>query len=135
MEMIANKIKIRKVKAWAIYFDYEGKKFLLHESSDCYESSTTLYERVLENGRYKLETIQSYYGKIITLNYFSSKAGRTYSQVDTEKFLRKLVYKELVQNKKVSNELQKIEQEIEKYKQIEDFCRRKRIELEYELFR
>lgn len=25
MEMIANKIKIRKVKAWAIYFDYEGK--------------------------------------------------------------------------------------------------------------
>lgn len=135
MEMIASKIKIRKVKAWAIYFDYEGKKFLLHESSDCYERSTTLYERLLENGRYKLKPINSYYGNIITLNYFSSKAGRTYSQVDTKKFLRKLVYEELVQNKKVSNELKKIEQEIEKYKQIEDFCRRKRIELEYESFK
>ncbi len=135
MEMIASKIKIRKAKPWAIYFDYEDKKFLLHESSDCYESSTTLYERALENGKYKLKTVKSYYGNIITLNYFSSKAGRTYSQVDTKKFLRKLVYKELVQNKEVSNELQKIEQEIEKYKQIEDFCRCKRIELEYELFR
>lgn len=29
MEMIASKIKIRKAKPWAIYFDYEDKKILI----------------------------------------------------------------------------------------------------------
>ena len=105
MEMTANKIKITKTKAWAIYFDYDNKKFLLHESSDCYESSTTLYERIFKNGRYELKTIKSYYGSIFTLKYFSNKKGRTYKQVDKENFLRKLVYKGLVQNKKIDEEI------------------------------
>lgn len=135
MKMQASKIKITKVKPWAIYFDYEDKKFLLHESSDCYESSTTLYERIHKNGKYELKTIKSYYGQIISLNYFSKKSGRTYSQINTNIFLRKLVYKGLVQNKKISDELSKMQQEIEKYKQIEYFCKNKRLELENELFR
>lgn len=135
MEMTENKIKITKAKPWAIYFNYENKKFLLHESSDCYESSTTLYERILKNGKYELETIASYYGQIITLNYLNAKIGRTYKQVDIKNFLRKLVYHDLVQNKKINEEIEEMKLEVEKYKKIEEFCRNKRLELEYELFR
>ncbi|MEI3357051.1 MAG: hypothetical protein V8R81_08750 [Clostridia bacterium] len=135
MEMKENKIKITKAKPWAIYFNYEDKKFLLHESSDGYESSTTLYERIQKNGKYELETIASYYGGIITLDYLNTKRGRTYKQVNMKKFLRKLVYHGLVQNKKINEEIEKMKLEVEKYKKIEMFCRNKRLELEYELFR
>lgn len=51
------KLKITKVKSWAIYFDYDGEKYLFHESTDDYETSHTLYRRMDMNGKgkYKLE--------------------------------------------------------------------------------
>lgn len=128
-------IRITKVKPWAIYFNYKEKKFLLHESSDCYEYSTTLYERIFENGKYRLETIKSYYGHIFTLNYYSNKIGRTYKQIDKEKFVRKLIFHEMIRNPKMEKEIEMLKKQIEKYKTEEEKYRQKRVELEYQLLK
>ena len=45
------------------------------------------------------------------------------------------MYHDLVQNKKINEEIEEMKLEVEKYKKIEEFCRNKRLELEYELFR
>lgn len=128
-------IKITKVKPWAIYFNYKAKKFLLHESSDCYEYSTTLYERVYEQGRYKLVSIKSYYGHIFTLNYYSNKTGRTYMQINKENFVYKLVYHEMIRNSKIERNIERLKKKLEKYKMQEEIYRQKRINLEYKFLR
>lgn len=135
MYMSANNIKITKVKPWAIYFNYKNRKFLIHESSDCCEYSTTLYERVLRNNKYELKSIKSYYGRIFTLNYLNNKTGRTYNQINKEKFLTKLVFYEMVTNKKIEKKIERIKKKIGKYKKIEHEYNRKRLELEYQIFR
>lgn len=111
------------------------KKFLLHESSDCYEYSTTLYERVYEQGRYKLVSIKSYYGHIFTLNYYSNKTGRTYKQINKENFVYKLVYHEMIRNSKIERNIERLKKKLEKYKTQEEIYRQKRINLEYKFLR
>lgn len=128
-------IKITKVKPWAIYFNYKDKKYLLHESSDCYEYSTTLYERIFEQGRYRLEPIKSYYGKIFNLNYYSNKIGRTYKQIDKESFVRKLICHEMIRNSKIEKEIEMLKKQINEYKTKEEKYRKKRVELEHKLYR
>ena len=128
-------IKITKVKPWAIYFNYKTRKFLLHESSDCYEYSTTLYERIYKNGRYKLFVIKSYYGHIFTLNYYSNKKGRTYKQINKENFVYKLVYHDMIKNSKIERKIESLKRKIKRYKTQEEIYRQKRINLEYKFLR
>lgn len=56
-----DKLKITKVKSWAILFDYDDKHYLLHSDSEEGEGSgQTLYERILnENGNYVLYAVES----------------------------------------------------------------------------
>ena len=90
-----SKLKITKVKYWAIYFDYDGEKYLLHGSSVDYEYSITLYKRVPldNNGKYSLETI---YGRFTSTDcideFLKQKHPKCYKHIDKEYFVKKLTY-------------------------------------------
>lgn len=49
-----SKLKITKVKNWAIYFNYDNEKYLLHGSCCDYEYSSNLYKRIPINNKYEL---------------------------------------------------------------------------------
>ena len=87
-----SKLKITKVKDWAIYFTYCDEKYLLHESTDCYDSVVTLYKRlpVNDNGKYELEWLHSNpYSDIPTIEYKKKNKywTGTNSQVNIDKFV------------------------------------------------
>ena len=69
------------------------------------------------------------------MNYLNNKTGRTYNQINKEKFLTKLVFYEMVTNKKIEKKIERIKKKIGKYKKIEHEYNRKRLELEYQIFR
>lgn len=92
-----SKLKITKVKDWAVYFDYDGEKYLLHGRTEDYEYDITLYKRMPLNdkGKYKLEYIfskisTSDYIKSIYIKYFSKQM--CYKHIDKEYFVKKLTY-------------------------------------------
>lgn len=126
-------LKITKYKYWAIYFDYREKHFLLHESDEDYERITTLYERKIEsNGRYELEPIKSYYGPIIQLKYKGKIM--VYSQVDRYDFMRKLVFRGLLENKIIERECKKLKMQKEKYQNKVNYYNEKIREINNQLY-
>ena len=57
-----SKLKITKYKQWALHFNYDGKKYLLHYSEG---KITTLYVKTIkENNSCGLEAIKSEYGVV-----------------------------------------------------------------------
>lgn len=94
-----SKLKITKVKPWAIYFDYDNEKYLLYGRNEDYEYDITLYKRVPlplnDKGKYKLEYIFSQisasdYIKSTYIKYFSKQM--CYKHIDKEHFVKKLTY-------------------------------------------
>ena len=94
-------LKITKVKDWAIYFDYDDAKYLLHTSSEDCETSTTLFRRKSLNnfGKYELEYICSSYGNNIPyLTYFHDKRriknykSRPLKEINRNKFIWDLTW-------------------------------------------
>ena len=85
---------ITKIKSWAIYFQNDnGAKFLVHVSTDCYESDITIYYRKpLDNlGKYELEHIKTKMHCGSYLNDFNMKKGETYSSITVQKFASYLI--------------------------------------------
>jgi hypothetical protein len=69
-----NLLKITKIKPWAIHFSYDGKKYLLHESTQDCETSLTLFEKIYTNEKFSLIAIKSKYGGMFeTKRRFNSK--------------------------------------------------------------
>jgi len=59
-----SKFKITKYKQWALHFNYDGKKYLLHYTDGDCESRTFLYEKIMkENNSYELEVIERHFGE------------------------------------------------------------------------
>ena len=93
--------KITKTKDWAIYFTYNNEKYLLHESSEYGECSTTLYKRIPTSklGQYNLEHIHSCYGNAIPyINYKSKKRiknhnSRTYNTINLNSLVWDMTWK------------------------------------------
>ena len=96
-----SKLKITKIKPWAIYFTYNNEKYLLKGRSSDYEYDIQLYHRIPINnkGQFQLEWIA---GRMWTTdniaNYFIKDYGRKhtviYSHINKEYFVKKLVRKE-----------------------------------------
>lgn len=95
-----SKLKIRKVKSYKIYFDYDNKSYLLIDDSD-EDSHMSLYKRnfVAEN-RIQLEFISGAYTSDINqyIKDISKKQPThiVYSNIDREYFVKKLVEHGLV---------------------------------------
>lgn len=95
------KLRITKIKNWAIYFTYDNEKYLLHESSEDYETATTLYKRevVNEHGKFKLIPLKSGYGgqipniKYKTNNRIKNYNSRPFSQIDMNNFVWDMTWK------------------------------------------
>lgn len=86
------KINIYKVKPWCIYFKYEDKYYMLHTSSDGYESCTTLYEKKInEKGNYKLIGIKSVYGGFNYIKYINNP----YKFINKNEFIYHLTKRDL----------------------------------------
>ncbi len=98
-------LKITKIKSWAIYFEVDGKTYLLHEDSDGYERGTTLYKKTNDkNGRYELEFISgSWYG--MSDLYIRRKETEAYSLINPYEFILKLVKADLVRTNNKAIEL------------------------------
>lgn len=91
-----NKLKITKVKNWAIYFNYDNEKYLLHGSGECGEYTYTLFKRVhIFNDKYELKAIFSDRSTDdYVANEFikeSKKNTLVYDQIDKKYFIDKLV--------------------------------------------
>lgn len=94
-----SKLKITKVKDWAVSFKYEDKYYLLHGSCDDYEYGITLYEKINGNNR-KLETIKGMltssddvkHRYIRPINERWKGKSITYSHIDKEYFVKKLAW-------------------------------------------
>ena len=89
-----SKLKITKIKSWAIYFTYDNQRYLLHEND---EDTVSLYKRVPINiniGLYKLERITYKYGRLENYRYIKMKDKKTYpyiySHIDIENFIIQL---------------------------------------------
>lgn len=125
-----NKLKITKVKRWAIYFTYDNERYLLHGTSDCGESGVTLYKRNWNGTKFKLERIASDWGdENVEYEYIKSIPRNTntlvYAHIDKEYFVKKLsldgfvygIFDKEVENIKLNNEnireqIRKLENEI-----------------------
>lgn len=92
-----SKLKITKVKNWAIYFTYDDEKYLLHGSCSDYEYGLHLYKRIPINecGKYKLDFID---GALATSDYIKNKYIKffgkclCYKKIDKEYFVNKLTW-------------------------------------------
>lgn len=95
-----SKLKIRKVKSYKLYFDYDNESYLLIDDSD-EDSHMSLYKRnfVAEN-RIQLEFISGAYTSDINqyIKDISKKQPThlVYSNIDREYFVKKLVENKLV---------------------------------------
>jgi hypothetical protein len=89
------KLKITKIKNWAIYFTYNNDRYILHESSKDYETYTTLYKKVPlnESGKFELKWICNDVGRRIPYIHYKCERrikvyeSRTHRQIDLDKFL------------------------------------------------
>ena len=90
----AQDIKITKVESFKVFFDYEGKKFLMHGSGLDFEEWVTLYERIEtdNSGQYELKFISRADYKQYFASDFIKYAGKgkVYSQIDKEYFAQQL---------------------------------------------
>lgn len=84
------KIKIYKVKPWAVYFKHENDYYLLHYGGELYEERTVLYKKILDNnGRYELKYLHFCYGNKIPNCVFESKV---YSHINKNRFAYYLTF-------------------------------------------
>lgn len=97
-----SKLKITKVKNWAIYFNYDNEKYLLHGCRDGGEYGYTLFKRVqLNKNEYALE----YMNGCISFDDFVrgrflkeyNKYPLIYSHIDKKYFVNKLVEWRLIE--------------------------------------
>lgn len=122
-------LEITKVKDWAINFDYDGKHYLLHGSSELGEGSwQELYERILnQNGHYKLNHIKNklYADEYVVNDYIKRQKGKTivYRNIDKEYFVYKLTKRGFatgIMEERVNEEekhIAKIEKQIKNYEE------------------
>jgi hypothetical protein len=124
-------LRITRVRDWSICFNYDGKHYLLHGTSEAGEGSwQELYERELdEYGRYKLTFISNKYGDdYVAYDYIKRQKGRTivYSLVDKDFFVYKLTKRGFATGTfedevtKQNEEILKLRAELKMY---EDKCR------------
>ena len=112
-----NKLKITKIKDWAIYFTYDNARYLLHANT-----YTTLYKRkpLNECGKFELQWMCSKYGYLIpNINYRDknnkSLRCRPYNQIDLKKFLWDMTWNDFFE----SDYSQEIEVRKQKIKEID----------------
>ena len=122
-------LKITKVKDWAICFDYDGRHFLIHGTSELGEGSgQDFYERILdENGHYELKHIKSkwFEDEYVAHDYIKRQNGKTivYKNIDKEYFVYKLTKRGFatgIMEEKVKEEtkhITKVEKQIKKYEE------------------
>ena len=81
-------LKITKIKEfYSVYFKIDGQTYLLHESSEGYESSTDLFRKDNDEvGRYKLTFIKSSLSSISTI-LPRRKNNMPYSQINPYEFI------------------------------------------------
>lgn len=90
-----SKLKITKIKDWAIHFTYDNEKYLLHGSCCDYEYSSNLYKRIPINNKYELVyiagecTCDDYIKGEFIKEYY--KRTLVYNQIDKEYFVNQLV--------------------------------------------
>ena len=100
-------LKITKVKTWSIYFDYDRKHYLLHETCDGYEYVHTLYERnINKKGFWTLDFIKSDYARTSVLNeYIKPLSWQTivYNQIDKEYFIENLAIHGFIKSDEIIN--------------------------------
>lgn len=91
------KIKIYKVKPWAVYFKHDNEYYLLHYGGDLYEEKTTLYRKILDNnGKYELKYLHSCYGNKIPSCVFRSQV---YSHINKIRFIYCLTFHGFIKSK------------------------------------
>ncbi len=91
----ADRLEITKVKPWAVYFTYDNDKYLLHGSTEDYESHIRLYKRIWNGKKYALECISGFLATDEDVEYRFVKykcKGKVYSQIDKSKFVALLEY-------------------------------------------
>ena len=129
-------LKVTKIKPWSIYFDYEGKHYLIHGKSELGEGSwQELYERELdENGKYTLKKLgcSNYATDDVASEYIKKQNGKitVYSQVDKKFFaymltkrgfangiMEEVVYAVAEQVAKINSEIEEHEKAISKLKE------------------
>ena len=133
-----SKLKILKVKDWAIDFDYDGIRYLLHGGSEMGEGSwQDLYIKRLDGyGRYDLELIKTvhYIDEYVGNYYFGGydKNGLTYSQLDLVYFVKLMTWNGLVKSL-YSSEINKIKRSIKLKEDNIQTLRAKEIKLQKEI--
>ena len=107
-------LKITKVRDYAIFFDYDGKHYFLHGTSDGYESLQKLYERHLDNNGFcTLKCIKYDFGSEEVANEYIKSISRNSivcNQIDKKYFRDKLIKHkfiegELKENDKTENKI------------------------------
>lgn len=84
-----NNIRIYKIKNWAVYFENDGQKYLLHQDSDY--NCTYLYKKDVDNnGKYTLEDLK-FLRLPIRMFAPRKKPGQTYKSIKAE-FVFRLTY-------------------------------------------
>lgn len=91
-------IKIKKVKPWAIYFDYENKHYFIIGKSDGVDSGYDLYERKLsKNG--SIEDVVYIKGIITNNDYVASHYIKDYKETMAYKFIdKKYFFNKLIED-------------------------------------
>ena len=138
----AAKVQITKVKPWAIYFNYEGEKYLLKEDSsfgsDSEDWTINLYKRIPINnkGFYLLECISSSWAEMPEIKYKKNRYrikndnSRPLKDIDVEFFILELTKRNLVRSyfsnynspiEKKKREIIKLQKEIEVLRAIAAF--------------
>lgn len=86
-------LKITKVTDWKIYFDYDGKHYMLINSEDGYENMTILYERVFNTHgtTIKLILVATKPNTMYGSDYIRYKRSATLRDIDKVYFVKKLV--------------------------------------------
>ena len=100
-----DKLQITKIKPFALYFTYDGERYMLHESSDGYYGYIALYKRILNKygsaikveylsaGHYGLDSVYDVIRPIQLKSSSIIKLGiklGCYKLIDKEYFVRKL---------------------------------------------
>lgn len=120
-------LKIKKVKKWVIFFDYDNKHYFIHGNYEFGEGSwQELYERELNCcGKYNLKRMATICSTDrVADDYIKKQKGNTivYSQVDKKYFAYKLTKRGFATGimecsvKRNQNKIQKVKTQIQKYK-------------------
>ena len=125
-----NKLKIYKIKGFAIYFKYDKEYYMIHEDGDGYEYTIRLYKKHIGDKRkYKLEFIDC------PVNYLScvgdlynnkgyNRNAYVYKNMDLDYFVKKMTYhglcKSMYSKEKLEQGVNKIKEQIK----VIDACKR-----------